>query len=95
MESKGKEALLIINGHLNTGGVEKSLLDILLHLDYSKYLVDLLLLEDLGDYASLLPPQVNVIFRDLHSTYGGLAASLVKCLRAHDFRCFRLRLLFL
>lgn len=87
--------LLFINGHLNAGGVEKSLLDILLHMDYSKYQVDLLLLENLGDYTPLLPPQVHVIFRDLHNTYGGVVSSLVKCLRAHDFRCFRLRLIFL
>ena len=41
--------LLFINGHLNTGGVEKSLLDILQHIDYSQYHVDLLLLEGRGD----------------------------------------------
>ena len=40
-----KKKLLFINGHLNTGGVEKSLLDILTHLDYDRYDVDLLLTE--------------------------------------------------
>ena len=34
-----KKKLLFINGHLNTGGVEKALLDILLHLDYNQHLI--------------------------------------------------------
>ena len=49
--------ILFINGHLNAGGVERSLADILKHMDYTKYAVDLLLLEDVGDYASELPPE--------------------------------------
>ena len=86
--------LLFINGHLNTGGVEKSLLDILQHLDYSHYEVDLLLLEALGDYASLLPPQVHVKLRCLKNTYGSLANCLIRCIRQRDWFCFRMRLIF-
>ena len=59
-----KKKILFINGHLNTGGVEKSLLDILTHLDYSKYEVDLLLTEELGDFAPQLPPQVQVLLQE-------------------------------
>lgn len=87
--------ILFINGHLNTGGVERSLVDILRHMDYTKYAVDLLLLEDIGDYASELPPEVNVLFRDLHNTYGGFALSVRRCIAARDWMCLRLRLLFL
>lgn len=87
--------LLFINGHLNTGGVEKSLLDILQSLDYSHYEVDLLLLEELGDYASLLPPQVHVQLRSLKNTYGSLGQSLIRCVRKRDWFCFRMRLIFL
>ena len=87
--------ILFINGHLNTGGVERSLVDILRHMDYTKYAVDLLLLEDTGDYASELPPEVNVLFRDLHNTYGGFALSVRRCIAARDWMCLRLRLLFL
>lgn len=86
--------LLFINGHLNTGGVEKSLLDILQHLDYDRYEVDLLLLEELGDYAPLLPPQVHVNLCCLENTYGPLRKSLVRCIRKHDWFCFRMRLIF-
>lgn len=90
-----KQKILFINGHLNAGGVERSLVDILKHMDYTKYAVDLLLLEDTGDYASELPPEVNVLFRDLHNTYGGFALSVRRCIAARDWMCLRLRTLFL
>lgn len=87
--------ILFINGHLNAGGVERSLVDILKHMDYTKYAVDLLLLEDIGDYASELPPEVKVLFRDIHHTYGSFASSIRRCIVAHDWMCLRLRFLFL
>ncbi len=87
--------ILFINGHLNTGGVERSLVDVLRHMDYTKYAVDLLLLEDIGDYASELPPEVKVLFRDIHHTYGSFASSIRRCIVAHDWMCLRLRFLFL
>lgn len=87
--------ILFINGHLNTGGVERSLVDILKHMNYEKYTVDLLLLEDIGDYALELPHEVNVLFRDIHHTYGGVASSIRQCISVHDWVCLRLRFLFL
>lgn len=90
-----KKRILFINGYLNTGGVERSLVDVLKHMDYTKYAVDLLLLEDIGDYASELPPEVKVLFRDIHHTYGSFASSIRRCIVAHDWMCLRLRLLFL
>lgn len=90
-----KKKLLFINGHLNTGGVEKSLLDILLHLDYSKYDVDLLLTEQRGDYAPQLPPQVNVLFRCIEGTYGSALTVLLRSLRQRDWFSFQLRLILL
>ena len=87
--------ILFINGHLNAGGVERSLVDILKHMDYTKYTVDLLLLEDTSDYASELPPEVKVLFRDIHHTYGSFASSIRRCIVAHDWMCLRLRFLFL
>ncbi len=90
-----KEHLLFINGHLNTGGVEKSLLDILKHLDYDKYEVDLLLLEELGDYESEIPGQVHVQLRCLKNTYGSVQSSLLRCMQQRDWLCFQMRLIFL
>ena len=90
-----KKKLLFINGHLNTGGVEKSLVDVLRHLDYDRYEVDLLLLEGLGDYASQLPSQVNVILHSLENTYGAFVPCLLRCLKRRDWFSLRMRLIFL
>ena len=87
--------LLFINGHLNTGGVEKSLLDVLKHLDHTCYDVDLLLLEDLGDFVSELHDHVHVDLRCLKNTYGPLPKCLLRCIRQRDWFCFRMRLIFL
>lgn len=90
-----KKRILFINGHLNAGGVERSLVDVLKHMDYEKYTVDILLLEDTGDYISELPPEVKVLFRDIHHTYGSFASSIWQCIAAHDWMCLQLRFLFL
>lgn len=87
--------VLFINGHLNVGGVERSLLDVLKHLDYSRYAVDLLLLEELGDYAAELPKQVHVRHRSLKNTYGSFLGSWLRCIRQKDWFCFRMRAIFL
>lgn len=87
--------ILFINGHVNAGGVERALVDILRHMDYERYAVDLMLLEDTGDYATELPEAVHVIFRDLHNTYGSFFSAVRKCLAAGDWMCLKLRLLFL
>lgn len=90
-----KKKLLFINGHLNTGGVEKSLLDILAHLDFDKYEVDLLLTEKLGDYASQLPSRVNVLLRSIEGTYGSLPVVILHSLRDRDWFTLKMRLIFL
>lgn len=90
-----KKKILFINGHLNVGGVEKSLVDILQHMDYDKFDVDLLLLEGLGDYAKEIPEQVNVFLLSLENTYGKLDKCLVRCIRQKDWFSLRMRLIFL
>lgn len=90
-----KKQLLFINGHLNTGGVEKSLVDILIHLDYNRYDVDLLLTESLGDYAHLLPNQVNVILRSFEGTYGSFGAVVRNSIRNRDWFSLKMKLIFL
>lgn len=69
-----------MNGHLNVGGIEKSLTDLLAHLNYSIYDVDLLLLYDRGAYSVLLPQQVHVIFRENTFVYGPFWSSMVRSL---------------
>lgn len=90
-----KKKLLFINGHLNTGGVEKALIDLLRNLDYERYDVDLLLLEGLGDYAQLLPEQVHVLLRPLQNTYGPLLRCVWNCLRKRDWFSLRMRFVIL
>lgn len=72
-----KKKLLFINGHLNVGGVERSLVDLLRNIDYNKYDIDLLLLEDKGDYLSQIPKGVNIIFVDATKAYGPFLKSLI------------------
>lgn len=67
-----KKRILFVNGHLNIGGVEKSLTDLLRNLDYNLYDVDLLLLESVGTYASLLPSQVRILSKVNDDAYGSL-----------------------
>ncbi len=90
-----KKNILFINGHLNCGGVERSLVDILKNLDYNKYNADLLLLEGFGDYLSEIPDDVNIKLIDLHNTYGSVKESLIRCLRKRDFICFYIRIVFI
>lgn len=79
-----KKKILFVNGHLNVGGVEKSLFDILRNLDYSKYDVDLLLLEDLGDYCKELPPNVNVTYIDTKKIFGPIISTLSNLIKMRD-----------
>lgn len=90
-----KKKILFVNGHMNSGGVEKSLLDVLIHIDYQKYDVDILLFEDLGDYIDYIPPNVNIIYRDNKNSYGSFLHSVKKCLKQKDFFNLYLRVLIL
>ena len=65
-----KQRILFVNGHLRVGGIEKTLVDLLKYIDYSKYDIDLLLLEGSGDYISQVPDNVNVRFFDNTGAYG-------------------------
>lgn len=88
-----KKKILVINGHLNAGGVEKSLLDILTHLDYDVYDVDLLLTEEYGDYMPQIPAQVNIILRSLKGTYGSFLNVMVKSIKNHDWFSMKMRII--
>lgn len=73
-----KKRILITNGHLQIGGVEKSLVNFLNAIDYSKYDVDLLLFEGTGEYLSAVPEEVNIVLCDLTKTYGSLFRVICK-----------------
>ena len=77
------------------GGIERSLLDVLRNLDYEKYEIDLLLIEGKGDYFKEIPPQVNIIYKDLNNTYGPFLNSIVNSLKRKDFLSLFTRFIFL
>lgn len=87
-----KTDILFVNGHLNVGGVERSLVDTLKHLDYNKHNVDLLLLEDLGDYVCEIPEQVNIILKDTRAAYGPIASTLWRNLKNRDWFSLKFRI---
>ena len=80
-----KKSILFVNGHLNVGGVEKALVDLLRWIDYDVFDVDLLLIEGEGDYRSQLPDQVRVIQNDHSSIEGPFLKVLIENLKALHF----------
>jgi len=90
-----KKKILFINGNLHVGGVEKALLDILNHLNYEKYEVDLMLTETMGVLENQLPNQVNVLLRSMEGTYGQLLYVIAKCILKRDWFCLKMRIIFL
>lgn len=90
-----KKTILFINGHLDAGGCERSLIDVLKNIDYEKYNVDLLLLEHLGDYYDELPKEVNVILCSLDEAFGNLASCLIKTIKRKDWFSLLFRLYYM
>ncbi|MDQ0198784.1 glycosyltransferase [Neobacillus ginsengisoli] len=56
-----KKKILITSFDLAIGGVERSLIGLLSHIDYSRYDVDLLLFKHEGEFLPLLPPGPNLL----------------------------------
>ena len=70
---------------MKPGGCERSLADLLCHMDFSRYDVDLLLFEDVGPYAEELPGEVRVIFYDITKAFGSYMACIGRAAR----HCFK------
>lgn len=62
-----KKRLIIIIDSLKSGGAEKVLIEILNKLNYDKYLVDLLLINKVGEYMENIPNDVEIF--NLIDTY--------------------------
>lgn len=73
-----KKKLLFIIPSLQAGGGEKSLVNLLSQLDYSKYDVDLFLLHHEGVFMKLLPKHIKVL--RLPEAYQNFALPLLKSL---------------
>ena len=89
-----KKKILITNGHLKAGGGEKSLVNLLNSIDYSKNEVDLLLFEGYGEYKDLIPKEVNVIMCDITNTYGSVVSVIKNSIRKRDIKSVIMKLIF-
>lgn len=87
--------ILFVNGHLNVGGVEKTLVTLLNHIDLTKYEVDLLLLEDGGDFIMDLPSSVNVHVFPINRAYGPILNTLFVNIVSLNFKMLYVRLVLL
>lgn len=76
---------------MKPGGCERSLADLLCHMDFSRYDVDLLLFEDVGPYAEELPGEVGVIFYDITKAFGSYMACIKRAARHRDGFTFAFR----
>lgn len=85
--------ILFVNGHLSVGGVEKSLVDVLNSIDYSKHEVDLLLFEGGGEYLSQIPPEVRIIHCDLRRTFGSFGGAIRRAVKNRDFKSIVLKVI--
>ena len=91
--ARTKKKILFINGHLNAGGVERSLIDVIKHMDFDSYDVDLLLLESYGDYLSEIPDKVNVFLYPVAQASGPLIPSLFIFFIKGNFFLFFMRII--
>ena len=56
-----KKKVFIFSHAMEIGGAERALLGLLTSFDYSKYEVDLFLMQHSGELMSLIPKQVNLL----------------------------------
>lgn len=69
-----KKRLLFVMSNLNNGGAERSLVNLLQLIDYSKYSVDLVLFQECGMFLKQVPKEVNLLkvgCEKLHILYDG------------------------
>lgn len=90
-----KKKVLFVNGHLNVGGVEKSLINVLKSIDYNHYEIDMILFEQFGDYANEVPKEVNIIYYDLSKAYGPIKQCILGNIKKRNWFALGLRLIFL
>lgn len=90
-----KKKILFVNGHMNTGGIEKSLLDILRCLPPEQYEVTLLLLESVGDYEREIPKYVKTKCLHIDDAYGSFVSAMKRCFISKTWRAVIWRLFYL
>lgn len=74
--------IIIVHSNLEIGGAESSLIGLLQSIDYSRYEVDLLLLEKKGELLKFVPSQVNIIE---NKQYSNLVLPIKKIIKSGNF----------
>lgn len=90
-----RKKILFVNGNLHVGGIERSLIDLLTHLDYSLYDVDLFLIEEEGELAGQLPSNVHLICANLSKSYGSFFKSSFTNIGSGKFKLVLARIIIL
>lgn len=80
-----KRKILFCNETIGLGGIERSLCDVLSHIDYDKYDIDLYLDSSEGGLSAQIPDTINILAPNLNGTYGRYASVAVRLLRQHEF----------
>lgn len=88
-----KLKILFVNGNLNIGGVERSLVNLLNSLDFSRYDVDLLLMQPGQGYENELREPIKVIRRNLDAAQGPFLTALSRNLKSRNWFCVHYRIL--
>ena len=83
----------IVHMGLHVGGIERSLIDLLTHLDYSLYDVDLFLLEEEGELIEQLPSNVHLICANLSESYGPFIKSSITNISRGKFKLLLARII--
>lgn len=79
---------------MKVGGVERSLVTLLRTMNHDEYDVTLLLLEDLGDYVTQIPPQVKVIYYDTKEWFGPFKELLRTAFETKKFTALKFRIIY-
>ncbi|MBR6951272.1 MAG: glycosyltransferase [Oscillospiraceae bacterium] len=88
-----RKKILFINSHLRVGGCERSLMDLVNHLDYSHYQVDLLLLERQHDYLEQINKEVHIIQCPIENSFGSFGHVIARSIKKRDWFSLRFRLI--
>lgn len=87
-----KIKILFLNPTLGSGGIERSLCDLLRHIDYGKYSVSLYLDATNGVFFDQLPKEVRIITPNMDNCYGSFVSVLKYLLNQRDFARLWLRI---
>lgn len=88
-----KKRILFVNCMMELGGVERSLCDVLRHMNFERYDVYLYLDSTSGPLMKQIPPEIKLIKPNMDDMYGRFAEVMKVQLKQKDFKKIAFRLL--